>query len=150
MPLPAGLQGWRQAETGLTLVEIGIALAILAVGLTAFLSTFPVAFDGIQAARQSSTAVFLAVQRLEEVKAFAVSSDPARGLANVTAASFPTEPYDSITGYARYRREVTILDTGADPADARSVKVTVFYRASPAGIAVGETAVSLATLIASR
>jgi len=139
----------RRAGAGLTLVEIGIALAILTVGLLALLATFPVAFNGIQAARQASTAVFLAVQRLEEVKAFAVSPDPTRGLANLTRASFPAEPYDSIAGYARYRREVAILDSGGDPADTRAVQVTVFYRVL-AGPAAPETAVSLASLIASR
>lgn len=138
-------------EVGLTLVEVGIALGILTIGLTALLSTFPVAFNGIQSARQSSTAVFLVLQRLEEIKAFAMSPEPTRGFANVTSANFPPEPYTTIPGYAHYRRQVTILDSPAVPADTKVIQVTVFYRLTPeASLARPETGVSLSTLIASR
>ncbi len=138
-------------ELGLTLVEVIIALGILSIGLIALAATFPMAFNTLQAGRQSSTAVFLALQRLEEIKAFAVSQNPAQGFANVTGAAFPAEPYDAIPDYPRYRRQVTIFDPPTAPANTKVVQATVFYRPiTEAGLALSETAVSLSTLIASR
>lgn len=148
MSQPArGLKG----EEGLTLVEIVIAMGILAIGLTALLAAVPVAFSAIQSGRQSSTAVFLALQRLEEIKAFAASPDPARGFDNVTGANFAAEAYAAISGYSQYRRQVTIADSAPVPANTKVVQVTVFYRpATEMGLAANETAVSISTLIAWR
>lgn len=141
----------RVTESGLTLIETVIALAILTVGLTALATTVPAAFKTLHIGRQSSTAVFLALQRLEEVKAFAASPDPARGFANLTGAAFPAEPYASIPDYPDYRRQVLILQPPTAPADTRVVQVTVFYRPiGEAGLGPNETAVSLSTLLASR
>ena len=138
-------------EAGLTLIEVVVALGILTIGLTALLSAFPVAFNGIQSGLQSSTAVFLALQRLEEIKAFAVSLNPAQGFANVTAGNFPAEPYSAIAGYAHYRRQVTILDSPTVPANTKVAQVTVFYRPiTETGLSSHEAAVSVSTLIASR
>lgn len=140
-----------QDTGGLTLVEILVALGVLTIGLMTLLSAFPVAFSGVSSGRQSSTAVFLAVQRLEEIKAFAMSPDPAQGFANVTSANFPAEPYTAISGYARYRRQIMVADSPVVPADTKGVRVAVFYRpTTAAGLAVYETMVSVSTLIASR
>lgn len=137
-------------EAGLTLVEVVVALGILAVGVAALLSTFPLALSGVEAGHQSSTALFLAVQRLEEVKAFALSPEPARGFANLIAATFPDEAYATIAGYAAYRRRVSIVDAPA-VAGTKMVQVTVSYRPmTDVGRAAGESAVSVSTLIASR
>lgn len=140
-----------QDTGGLTLVEILVALGVLTIGLMTLLSAFPVAFSGVSSGRQSSTAVFLAVQRLEEIKAFAMSPDPARGFVNVTSENFPAEPYTAISGYARYRRQIMVADSPVVPADTKGVRVAVFYRpTTAAGLAVYETMVSVSTLIASR
>lgn len=140
-----------QDTGGLTLVEILVALGILTLGLTALLSALPVAFGGVSSGRQSSTALFLAVQRLEEIKAFAMSPDPSQGFANVTSPNFPPEPYALINGYTHYRRQVAIDDPPVVPANMKGVRVRVFYRpATPAGVVAHESAVSVATLIAAR
>ena len=142
---------WGGDRAGVTLVEVLVALGILTIGLTALLSVMPLGVGAIYSGRQSSTAVFLAVQRLEEIKAFAMSVDPAQGFANLTSRNFPGEPYTAITGYARYRRQVTIVDSPPAPANTKAVQVTVFYRPSTEpGLAAPETAVSVSTLIASR
>lgn len=147
MALPRSLMD----QAGLTLVESVMAVGILALGLTALLSTFPLASSKIQSGRQFSTAVFLAVERLEAIKAFVASADPAQGFANATAANFPDEPYATIAGSAQYRRQVTILDSPAVPVATKVVQVTVFYQPiSQGGLAAPETSVSLSTLIASR
>lgn len=140
-----------QDTGGLTLVEILVALGVLTIGLMTLLSAFPVAFSGVSSGRQSSTAVFLAVQRLEEIKAFAMSPDPAQGFVNVTSENFPAEPYTAISGYARYRRQIMVADSPVVPANTKRVRVAVFYRpTTAAGLAVYETMVSVSTLIASR
>jgi prepilin-type N-terminal cleavage/methylation domain-containing protein len=147
----ARLRAWGRDRAGLTLVEVLVALGILTIGLTALLSAMPLGVGAIYSGRQSSTAVFLAVQRLEEIKAFAMSLDPAQGFANLTSRTFPAEPYTAITGYARYRRQVTIVDSPPAPINTKVVQVTVFYRPSAeAGLAAQEAAVSVSTLIASR
>ena len=146
----ARLTRWLVSEAGLTLAEVVMALGLLSVGLTALLGTFPLAFSTIQSGRQSSTAVFLALQRLEEVKAFALSPDPAQGFTNLTSPNFPDEPYTAIAGHPHYRRQVAILDSAAVPANTKVVQVTVFYRPATGVGPVHETAVSVSTLIASR
>lgn len=146
----AQLKRWLKDEGGLTLAEVVVALGLLSIGLTALIGTFPVAFSAIQSGRQSSTAVFLALQRLEEIKAFALSPDPAQGFTNVTPSNFPDEAYTAIAGYPHYRRQVAILDSAPVPANTKVVQVTVFYRPTVWVGAVYETAVSVSTLIASR
>lgn len=147
----AWIERWLRDRAGLTLVEILVALGVLTIGVMTLFSAFAVAFSGVSSGRQSSTAVFLAVQRLEEIKAFAMSPDPAQGFANVTSENFPAEPYSAISGYARYRRQVTIADSPVVPANTKRVRVAVLYRpTTAAGLAVYESAVSVSTLIASR
>lgn len=133
-------------EAGFTLVEILIACAIIGLGLVAVSAGFGMGVEGVEAGRQQSTAVFLAEQRMEQVRAAAMA---AANLANVTAANFPAEAYGSIAGAARYRRTVTIVPN-AVPAGAR-VDVIVFYQPVTGwGVLVTERQLQLSVFLASR
>ena len=55
-------------DRGITLAEVLIAAAILSIGLAALLSVVPVASYAVQDGNQTSTATFLAQQRLEQVR----------------------------------------------------------------------------------
>ena len=55
-------------QRGMTLAEVLIALPIIAIGLLALLSAIPISTYATQEGSQTSTATFLANQRLEQVR----------------------------------------------------------------------------------
>ena len=55
-------------ERGITVAEVLIAAAILGLGLAALMTVVPVASYAIQDGNQTSTATYLAQQRLEQVR----------------------------------------------------------------------------------
>src|SRR5512134_674581 len=96
-------------ERGMTLVEVLVAVTVLTIGLTAIATGMQLGTSGIGLGQQETTATFLAEQRLEDVKAFALSTLAAQGFANVTTANFPAEAYGAIAGgYPGYRRTTTV------------------------------------------
>jgi hypothetical protein len=130
-------------ESGLTVAEVLIALAILLVGAVSLAALAPLSFGHIGQANFRTTAVFLAEQRLEQVKNSSWTCYPAYqdslGLSSapdapptVTTAvcappaplsitgststvTFPDEGYGAISGYPGYRRQVRIADCGVAP-----------------------------------
>jgi hypothetical protein len=92
-----------------------------------------------------STASFLATSRIEAMKntPYTSSSDL------ITAAQFPNEGYQTITGYSEYRRSVTI-QTDVPAAGLKTVTVQVFFTPpSPRGINP-EEGVQVQTILARR
>jgi len=143
-------------ENGFTLAEILIACSIIAVGLLAASYGFTMAIQGVETGRQQSTAIFLAQQRMDQVKAAGlIATEPPLG--NVTAANFPAEAYNTITGAQRFRRAVT-LTTYVGPAGGLPtgftgirVDVDVFYQPITArGVLTTERSVRLSTFLTSR
>jgi Tfp pilus assembly protein PilV len=65
------------SESGITLVEILIALTIITVGLVGLAAVVPISSYGLQEGNQVSTATFLAEQRLEQLKAASWTAAPA-------------------------------------------------------------------------
>ena len=55
-------------QRGMTLAEVLVALPIITIGLLALLSSIPLSTYATQEGRQTSTATFLANQRLEQVR----------------------------------------------------------------------------------
>ena len=55
-------------QRGMTLAEVLVALPIITIGLLALLSAIPLSTYATQDGRQTSTATFLANQRLEQVR----------------------------------------------------------------------------------
>ena len=135
---------------GFTIVEALVTIAFLSVGLVAVLSAVGAGVSGIDGGRRSTTALFLSEQRMEQIKAFALSKDPAQGWVNVVSGNFPAEAYGVIAGYPDYRRTVTITNNPGGATNTKQVEVWVFYR--PAGPAVngGEHSMTMATLLVSR
>jgi prepilin-type N-terminal cleavage/methylation domain-containing protein len=127
-----GRDGWRRlAQQGFTLAEIVMACAVIGVGLVAASYAFTVGIQNVETGRQQSTALFLAEQRLEQVKA-AASKATEPPLAFLVAGNFPAEAYGSISGATKYRRAVTFttLTAGAlgTPSGGIRVDVDVFYQ----------------------
>jgi prepilin-type N-terminal cleavage/methylation domain-containing protein len=134
-------------ERGMTLVEVLVAVAIITVGLTAVATGMQLGTAGIAAGQQETTAVFLAEQRLEDIKAFALSAAAGQGFSNVTGPNFPAEGYSSIANYGGYRRAVTITDPSAT---IKRVTVDVFYRPVAVASSNAERQVSVSTTLRTR
>jgi hypothetical protein len=115
--------------------------------------------EGVETGRQQSTALLLAEQRMDQVKAAALrATEPPLGY--VTTANFPTEAYGAIppaAAFPKFRRTVTITPytgpAGGLPVGAQGVRVdvSVFYRQiTAAGVPTTERRVQLSTFFASR
>lgn len=140
----------RRGEAGFTLVEILIAVSVISLGLVGVAAGFLYAVGGLEAGRQQTTAVFLAEQRIEQLKAQAMNN-----FLNVTTANYPNEAYGAISNNGNtqpnYRRTVTIVDAPGGLADTKLVEVTVFYRPLVGfGVLAAEREVRLAALLTDR
>lgn len=144
------MRGLVDNEAGFTLVEALAATVFVSMALVALLSAMTVAISQTDWGRQWTTAVFLAEQRLEQVRAFAVSTTPGQGYANLTPAAFPAEGYDTISGYPGYRRATTFTPNPGGVADTTLVAVSVFYSPLTATGPGAETSVTVSTLLALR
>lgn len=131
------------SNAGITLVEVLVAAALVTVGMLAALSAMIVGFRGVEAAHRSSVALFLAEERLEEVRAVAQESRPALGPSRLAPEAFPEEPYGAIAGRPGYRRSTEVAIDPDDRRNTRRVSVTVFYRVG----AGPETFERLSTLV---
>ena len=123
-------------ECGMTLAEVLVALPIITIGLLALLSAIPLSTYATQEGRQTSTATFLANERLEQVRNAEWSArcaGPAGGPVTVGPAIVtdhlgvssppnvpPTDPASVATfadeaslpaPYAPYSRQVRITET---------------------------------------
>jgi prepilin-type N-terminal cleavage/methylation domain-containing protein len=143
------MPGLARNQQGLTLPEILVATALLAIGMVAVLSAMSIGLGGVESSHRVSTALFLAEQRLEQVRAFAVSSSAGQGFVNVGAAAFPPEAYNTIAGYESYRRVVTVTANAGGNPNLKAVTVQVFYRAATA-VGTGETSTTVDTVVALR
>ena len=150
------------------LADVLAAVAVLALGLTALVSSIPVSGAAVSEGSQLTTATFLASARLEEARAAAwrsspavdrlgVSAHPAAGPRASGAPTFPDE-YPLAPPYGRFSRDVRISDCAAAPgcdgivsAHLRQITVRVSYRpVSAAGVVSTAKTISLTTLVAER
>jgi prepilin-type N-terminal cleavage/methylation domain-containing protein len=146
-------------ERGMTLAEVLVALPIITIGLLALMSAIPLSTYATQDGSQTSTATFLANQRLEQVRnAQWLATCPATIDNLGVSASSTTAPTAGGTTtfadespiaapYAAYSRQVRITDSVASTTTCnvatgaitgtygiRTVTVTVSYRPlSPTG-----------------
>ena len=135
---------------GVSLTEVLVASALLLITIAAVFSSLAYGVNGVESSRESSTAVFLAEQRLEEVRAYAVSTAATQGFANLGSTSFPAQAYGSITGHANFRRAVTITNNAGGNADLKLVQVTVFYQPATTKGFGSETSITLTSLVSRR
>lgn len=111
-------------ERGMTLAEVLVALPIITIGLLALLSTIPLSTYAIQDGSQTSTATFLAGQRLEQVRnARWMATCPATVDSVGVSASSTAAPTDGggtttfadenpiAAPYTAYTRQVRITDS---------------------------------------
>ena len=157
---------WK-GEAGLTLVEILVAVALMMIGLVAVMQWFPLGTQGMDTGKKQSTGVFLAEQKIEQIKAWALSTGAGQGFPTVlpNGACFnagspcANDAFSGIPGYPEYSRTVivncpTAPFAGPCPtATTVLVRVQVNYRRVTSGgvftnVAPGANQVELATVIA--
>jgi len=113
-------------DRGFSLGEVLVAICVLAIGLVGVFTGFQYATSGVEMGKGETTAAFLAEQRLEWLKALALSNWTSAAL----EAGTTTEGYGSMADAALYRRVTTITDRpgGMCAASCKLVQVTIFYR----------------------
>jgi len=88
-----GNPGGRRGEAGFTLAEVMLAAVVITVAFVSLLSVIPYSSAALQSGNQTSTATFLANQKLEEAKNIPWTTSPNNdclGISNGAAA--PTVP----------------------------------------------------------
>jgi hypothetical protein len=124
------------------------AAAILTIAVFALLSSVVSGFTDVDRGRQQSTAAFLAEQRMEEARSFAMSTAPGQGFASLTNGTFAAQGYGSIANFGQYRRTVTVTDNPGGVANTKLIDVTVFYRPQTDRGMQGESSVLISTIVA--
>jgi prepilin-type N-terminal cleavage/methylation domain-containing protein len=164
-------------QRGMTLAEVLVALPIITIGLLALLSAIPLSTYAIQDGSQTSTATFLANQRLDQVRnaQWMATCPPTPDALGVSASSTAAPTSGGTTTfadenslaapYAAYTRQVRITEpvasttvcgvTGAITGTygLRTVTVTVTYRplsATGTSAVSGSRAVAVNMQIAQR
>jgi len=138
-------------EPGFTLAEVLVATAFIAVAFGAVGLGFMQGTSSVEIGRQQTTAVYLAEQRLEDLKAWSLSNDPRRGFTSLATGALccGNEGYSTVPNYGNYRRTVTVT---ALPPNNKVLQVSVFYFAvnSTGGNAGRERRVDVSTVVTSR
>ena len=135
-------------ERGLTIAEVLVTVVVIAVGFVAIASGMHVASAGVAGGQQQTAAAFLAEQRLEDVKAFALSAEAAQGWSNLASLA-GGESYGSIAGYPGYRR-TTEISTPAGSLTQKLATVSVFWKPVGAASTQAERSVTISFLLAAR
>lgn len=157
-------------QRGFSVAEILAASVVIGIALLALIWTIPMSAYGIQEGSQQSTAVFLANERMEQVKNAQWSAVPladtlgvsaSATVAPVNAAAVTTFPDENpmAAPYAGYTRQVRISDCNLAPGcggvqkpDMRQATVTVSYApmTGVGGPAAGAAKSVVVTLIISE
>ena len=114
-------------QTGVSLVELMVALLLLGVALMGLAAAFAPGRMAIQGGDSATTATYLARRVLEDMRnrAYDLDSDEL-----VNGGTFPaTTGYGSISGYPAFRRTITITDNSPE-TNTKTVSVAVFYKNS--------------------
>jgi len=136
-------------EGGFTLAEVLVATFIIAIGLSAVATGFQYATSGVETGKGETTAVFLTEQRLEQLKALALT-DWTNAALN---AGTTTENYGTIANAPAYQRVTTITNSpgGTCTANCKRVQVSVFYKpVTGRGQLDQERRVDVITMLVSR
>ena len=145
-----------RTQTGFALAEILLACGVIGLGLVAVSSGFNMGVEGVEVGRQQSTAVYLAEQRMDQVKAAAMrASEPP--FAYVTATAFPNEGYNTIASAPGFRRTVTLTSFVGPAAGLPTgvpglrIDIGVFYRQITGfGVLTTERSVQMSTFLVGR
>ena len=112
----------RLAERGLTLIEVVLAMLLLAIALLALAASFPLAMLAVANGGAQTTATLLAQQALETAKSAPKGSLP----------SLDTGGFADVAGHAGFQRSIAVAP-GAPTATTTTVTVVVRVTGGGAG-----------------
>jgi type IV pilus assembly protein PilV len=130
-----GISPLEKDNDGFSLLEVLIALVVLAVGFLGLSSMTIGTTETLSYSKNLTTATTLARWKMEQIKNARYK--------NITAANYPTEAYGSIAEHPRFQRTVTINDN-TPAANMKTITVTVSWR----GDGSSPHSVTLTTIIA--
>src|SRR5215813_15310643 len=142
---------WLGGRRGFTLAEVLIATAFVMVAFASVGVGFLRSTSSVETGRQQTTALYLAEQRLEQIKAWSLSTVVGQGFSSVTAggACCGNEAYNTIASYGNYRRTVTVTSNG--PTTKVLLVSVSYFPVNPSGGHAGnERRVDVSTLITNR
>src|SRR3989442_5476381 len=99
-----------RGNKGLTVAEVLVATAFNAITAGAIGVGFMQGTGSVETGRQQTTAVYLAEQRLEQLKAWSLNSTGGQGWASLatSAAGCTNHAYNAIADYGKHRRTVAV------------------------------------------
>ena len=111
-------------KKGFSLVEVLVALSILAIGLMGLLTLLPIAHERVRVADMEGKALKLAEQGIERARSISYG--------NLNNNNLPNEDYGTIKGYEDYARDFNVTmasdSSGAPIRSVKMVTVTVRFR----------------------
>jgi len=114
-------------QSGISLVELMVALLLLGVALMGLAAAFTPGRMSIQSGDQATTATFLARQMIEDMRDKAYDQD-ADELVN--GSDYPAATgYGSIADHPNYRRTITFV-TDSPAVGTKTATVVIFYKNS--------------------
>jgi prepilin-type N-terminal cleavage/methylation domain-containing protein len=114
-------------DAGLSLIELMVALMLLAVSLMGLAAAFAPGRMAVQQGDQATTATFLARQVMEQMRnrAYDLGTDE---LVNGTVFPAATA-YGNIAGFPHYRRTITFANNTPETG-TKTATVVIFYQNS--------------------
>jgi prepilin-type N-terminal cleavage/methylation domain-containing protein len=116
-------QSYAGNEKGFSLVEILVALSILAIGLMGLLTMLPIAHERVKVADMEQKGLLLAEQGIERARSLSYG--------NLNDVNLPDEDYGTIPGYEDFSRQYSVTmasDSAGNPIrDVKMVTVNVLF-----------------------
>ncbi len=121
-------------ERGITLVELMVAMMLLAVALVGLAASFPLAMYGVTGGGLQTTATGLALEVIEQAK-----RTPYGTLSSLDTGGSAV----AVSGFSGFTRQVAVAAYGTCPNNCTSVTATVFFTGQQ-----GQVQTTIATVIA--
>lgn len=122
----------RLDQLGVTIVELMVAMSLLAIALVGLAASFPYAMYGVLAGGFQTTASLLAQEAIERAKAAdyaAIPSLPFDGSSGTLPTSCGSGNFRTVPGYAGFTRCVAV-QPGVPTASTTTVTVVVEFSGS--------------------
>jgi len=103
-------------EKGFSLVEVMIAVMVLAIAFLSMYQMQAMAVRGNETGNQVTIATMLAQDKMEEIRN--------TNYDDVTNLNFPAENYGMVPNFPQFRREVAVTENGR----VKTVRVTVLWK----------------------